>query len=291
MALTPGIYTGLAAEEYHADPCPEPSLSASIAQVLLAQSPAHARTQHPRLNPLFVREDEARFDLGTAVHAFLLEGATRFTVVAATDWRTKAAQEQRARIRAEGKIPLLAEQAGRVEEMAAAARDQLSFYSPRPFAAGDPEVTLVWQEPNGIRCRARLDWLTPDRRWIWDYKSTEGSAHPEAWTRGPLFSLGYDVQAAFYRRGVQVLTGIEPDFGFVVQETYAPYALSVIGLGPDVLVLGEKKRLRAVELWGKCLESGTWPGYPAQVCTAELPPWVEAQWMAREYHEIGEERR
>ena len=41
-----GIYT-LSAEAYHADPCPEPSLSASIANVLLQRSPAHARIQHP----------------------------------------------------------------------------------------------------------------------------------------------------------------------------------------------------------------------------------------------------
>ena len=35
--------------EYHADPCPAPSLSRSIAKLLVERSPAHAYAAHPRL--------------------------------------------------------------------------------------------------------------------------------------------------------------------------------------------------------------------------------------------------
>lgn len=284
--MNPGFYPNMTAETYHADPAPEPSLSASIAHILLSQSPRHAWTAHPKLNPDYEREVDGKFDLGTAVHALLLEGEQVFELVNATDWRTKAAQEARDAIRAAGKIPLLTDQAETVGEMAKAAREQLKAFAPVPFTDGRPEESLVWQEANGVWCRARLDWIATDETRIWDYKSTGGSAHPEAWTRGPLFANGYDIQAAFYRRGVQMVGGPEPEFTFVVQETYPPYALSVIGLGPDVVTLATKKVLAAIELWGACLKEKVWPAYPAQVCSAGLPPWEEARWMEREYREM-----
>lgn len=286
--MKPGFYPGMTAEDYHADPCLAPSLSASIAHILISQSPRHAWTAHPKLNPEYERELDGKFDLGTAVHALLLEGEQVFEIVNATDWRTKVAQEARAAIREAGKIPLLVEQAERVGQMAKAAREQLKAFSPIPFTGGRPEETVIWQEPNAIWCRSRLDYILSDETHIWDYKSTEGSAHPEAWTRGPLFANGYMIQAAFYRRGVQMVGGPEPEFDFVVQEAYPPYALSVIGLGPDVLTLGTKQVLRAIELWGECLQTGVWPAYPTAVCSAQLPPWIEAAWMAREEREITE---
>ena len=45
------IHTDISAEAYHADPAPEPSLSSSVAKILVNLSPAHARIAHPRLNP------------------------------------------------------------------------------------------------------------------------------------------------------------------------------------------------------------------------------------------------
>ena len=46
--LEPGIHN-LSAEVYHADPCVKPSLSSSIANVLLQQSPLHAwMAQNPQ---------------------------------------------------------------------------------------------------------------------------------------------------------------------------------------------------------------------------------------------------
>ena len=287
----PGFHDDISADTYHADPCPAPSLSASLAHILLSQSPRHAWTAHPRLNPAFERETDTRFDLGTAVHALLLEGEHVFEMVNADDWRTKAAQEARDRIRAAGKIPLLVEQAEAVGQMAKAARMQLAAFDPPvPFTEGRPEETLIWQEDNGIWCRARLDWIARDESRIEDYKTTSGSAQPDAWTRGPLFANGYAIQAAFYARGVTRLAGRrapEPDFRFVVQETFPPYALSVIGLGPDVWHFATKQVQWAIKLWGECLETNVWPAYPVAVCSAQLPPWIEAAWVEREHHERG----
>ena len=48
QSYEPGIHVW-SHEEYLSDPCPEPSLSRSIADILMAQSPLHAWCAHPRL--------------------------------------------------------------------------------------------------------------------------------------------------------------------------------------------------------------------------------------------------
>ncbi len=285
MAISePGIYD-MPAAEYHADCCPEPSLSSSLARVLLAQSPWHSWQASPRLNPGYVAEESERFDIGTAIHSLLLEGESDFVIIDAADWRKKDAQAARDQARAEGRTPLLARQWADVQAMAETARRQFAAHEerPQPFANGKPEQTLIWREED-VWCRARLDWLADDYRTIDDLKSTAASANPDAWGR-LLWSSGYDVQAAFYLRGLRALTGIDARFRFVPIEVDPPYALSVIGLAPDALALAERKVARAIGLWRECLNANAWPGYPNRCCYVEAPPWIEAQWTEREWRD------
>jgi hypothetical protein len=281
--LEAGIYD-LPAEIYHADPCPAPSLSASIASLICCSSLLHARHEHPRLNPTATREEQEKFDLGTAAHALLLEGKNGVAVIEAPDWRTNAAKAAREAARGAGKTPLLAKIWADVEAMVKSAREQLARHrdgNRSMFSNGKPEQTLIWLDPDfDVWCRARLDWLRPGA--IDDYKTTNGSAEPEAWNRSALFQNGFDVQCAFYLRGLKVLTGIEAEFRFAVQETYPPYALSVNTPGPAAQLLAEKKILYALEHWKHALERDEWTGYPRRLCYAELPPWHEAQWLAKE---------
>jgi hypothetical protein len=282
VIATPGIYDKVPASVYHSDCCPEPSLSASIAKLLCNASPAHAFQAHPRLNPATVAENGEHFDLGTAAHALLLEGQASVTVIDAPDFRTKAAREARDAAYAAGRTPLLAGKWADVQAMVAAARGQLDRHTDGGadmFTNGQPEQTLIWRE-GPTWCRARLDWLRPGG--IDDYKTTPHStANPEHWSRS-IFGMGFDIQAAFYLRGLKALTGYDAIFRFAVQEPYPPYALSVIGLSPDTLLLGEKKVITALEMWRECLEANEWPGYPRRTCYATLPAWEEARWLEKE---------
>lgn len=275
----PGIYT-MSAADYHAIETPTPVLSASIARRLLGASPLHAWYDHHALNPAGVREQKEEFDLGTAAHAYLLEGdASNFAIIDAKDWRTKKAQEERDEARSYGKTPLLTDQWKRLQAMTSAVSERLSAFSPIPFIDGRPEQTLVWREGD-TWAKARLDWVAPDYSIVDDLKSTE-SANPDTWTR-LLFAFSYDVQAAWYLRGIKALTGVEAEFRFIVCETRPPYAVSVIGLAPNALALAEKKIRRALDLWRECVTTGDWPGYPNRTCYAELPAYLEAQWLERE---------
>lgn len=289
MTQPPGFLT-LTADDYHADLLGDdgpPSLSASIASILVNASPAHARAQHPRLNPDYARDEQKKFDLGRAAHQVLLEGNASVAIVEEANWTTKAAKEARGWARENGLTPLLREQWEGVEAMVAAAREQLAGFdlSPVPFTDGRPEQTIVWSEPNGVTCKARIDWLHDDLSAIDDLKTTSRSANPASWTRKTLYNIGADVQAAFYLRGMERLTGKRPDWRFVVVETFAPFALSVISLGPDVLELANAKVDYAVETWARCLESGEWPAYPQRVCWAEAPAWELSRWLEKEARE------
>lgn len=278
----------IAPELYHADKLDEqPTLSASIAHTLITQSPKHAWTQHPRLNPDFQRPEEQRFDVGRVVHSILLEGADIVHVCHYPDWRSNAAKEARDEARASGRVPLLAHQLEDVQAMVAAAAEQLNALTldPPMFGTGKPEQTIVWEE-GGVHCRARLDWLHDDYSAIEDIKTTSRSAEPGAFSRA-LYGLGYDTKAAFYLRGVKAVTGAEPTFRWLVIETAAPFALSVVTPGPDVLALGDAKVEKALALWAQCMETDTWPGYPTQVATAELPAWEEVRFLEREAREAA----
>ena len=80
-----GIHYSMRAAAYHADPCERPSLSSSIAKILLEKTPRHAWTAHPRLNPDFAAKDESKFDLGTAVHELMLGKGVGYTIIKAAD--------------------------------------------------------------------------------------------------------------------------------------------------------------------------------------------------------------
>lgn len=253
------------------------ALTSTIARELLLKSPKHAWTASRELNPNYVEAQSEEFDLGRAVHQWLLEQKTdRFVVVDAPDWKKKTAQETRAEARAAHKFPMLAHQYAQMFECMKAAQLQIALFDdqpePRPLMFGRPEVSLEWTE-RGVTCRARLDWLHDTHRYVDDLKTTSGSAHPDVWGRRNLWDKGYDVQAAFYLRGVRAVHGKQADFRFVVLELDPPYGMSVIGLEPEALALADQKVDRALDLWRECLENNIWPMYPHRVAYVEMPPW------------------
>lgn len=286
--LGPGIHT-IPAEDYHRDPCPEPSLSASIAALMCNRSPRHAWTQHPRLNPEYAPKAKPAFDVGTVAHELLLRGQDICEVIDAPDRRKKETQAACMAARESGRVPLLAHEYDAVCALVERAREQFAQRNDDPpmLTDGTPEATIVWDE-HGVTCRARLDWLRDDSAAIDDIKTTAGSAAPDDWARRRLFDIGADVQVAFYERGIERLTGRRPEFRFAVVETTPPHALSVVSLAPSALELARDKVQVAIETWRACLASGDWPGYPDGIAYAEAPAWHLEQWLtARQLAEVG----
>jgi PDDEXK-like domain of unknown function (DUF3799) len=287
----PGHYI-ISAEEYHRDPCVVPSLSASILKILLSETPQHAFVKHPRLNPNFKPEEKDKFDLGTAAHGLMLGDPLKYEILDFNDWRSDKAKNARDSARQRGKLPMLKDQWDRVQAMVDAGRAQLANHmdASDAFTDGTPEVTLIWRE-RGIWCRSRLDWCPNDKlKFFDDYKST-GSADPDAF-QSIVYSVGHDIQMAFYRRGIRAVFGLEaPRMRFIVQEVTEPYALTAITLNQEAMDLADYKVDKGLEKWRWCMESNCWPAYPAWTCEIGPKKWAESQMLEREERDAGIARK
>ena len=296
-----GIYHDVSEVDYHADPCPTPSLSSSIASILLRKSPMHAAAAHPKLLGHAEREESEALDLGTVAHAYLLSGMDKVYVIDAvhpktgevvTDYRTAAAQEQRDAARAIGNVPILAHKMEEVERMARAIRAQLDRFEekPTPLRDGTPEVVMCWQEdtPSGsLWCRARVDWFNEQHCLLEDLKTTATSARHDDFIKH-IYSRGMDVQAAFYMRAIKALINCVPRWRWVVCENSAPFAVSVLSLGPAALAHADDKCQQAINTFAKCLKEGRWPGYPTRTAWCDPPAWEVAQWLEQSEGEEDE---
>jgi len=269
-----GVYD-LTSEDYHADPVPERiggSLSASGAKSILPPN-CPAIFNYRRHHQVF----KDTFDFGHAAHAYVLGVGAEIVAVDAADWRTKAAQEAKKAIRAEGKVPLLIDDVHVVTAMAAAIRAH-------PIAGvllnpenGKPERSLFRQdEHEGVWLRSMLDWLPnpgDGRLIVPDYK-TAVSANPSEFAKA-VANYKYHQQDAFYRDQILGL-GLAEDvaFVFVVQEKTEPYLVTVVELDSEAVRIGRELNREAIDLYAQCVSSDHWPGYSEDVERISLPAWA-----------------
>lgn len=279
MIDSPGVYT-LGADAYHADPCAVPSLSSSVASIIVMRSPLHAWHAHPRLNPAHQPEERAEFDLGSAAHALLLEGADRMAVIDAENYRTMAARDQRDAARAAGLHPVLRAQHAAVTWMAKIAECAIARcpdLSGLTLADGDAEQAIIWREGDTwLRCRP--DWLARDYSMMLDYKTTT-DAEPLHFGKH-IARMLYHFQAEFYRRGVRAVTGRDAPFILLAQEVEPPHACTFHGCAPSLAAIAEQMVDQAIRTWAGCMKADTWPAYSPRIHYHEA-----AQWAAMEQEE------
>ena len=284
-----GIHKDIPHEAYHADPCATPSLSASIAKVLLQHSPLHAWAQHPRLNPGFQREEATRSDIGTVAHDLLLQGGTQNVVtIDPRDYPSKtgsipegytnnAIRAARDSVRGQGKVPILLADWTQIQDMVGVAmrfveKSDLEGCFGAPWEA---ESTIIWSAME-LPMRSRADRLNRETDLLLDYKTTS-NANPEFLTRQVILQAGYEIQNAFYRRGYDYVLGRLARFLYLFQEIEPPYACSIIALEPALEELGDLEVDDAIRLWSACVKSGTWPAYTNRTHFAIAPAWALAR--------------
>lgn len=273
--MTPGLYPEMSAADYHADPCPVPSLSSGLAKVLIRRSPRHARHAHPRFDGEGM-DPTAAMDNGSILHRMILGRGDDYEAVEADSWTTKAAREARDAIRDAGRVPVLARVLGELRDGADAA---LYLMRQHPdcadfFADGHSEAVLIAKDgPAWLRCM--VDWMptAPDAPWF-DLKTTTASAAPIEFQRAMVREHAF--QARFYMRIGRLLGYRPPAFLFVVIEQKAPHGVSVMTVAPSLAEVADMEVERAVALWRRCMETNHWPGYPARTAYVEAPSYVTA---------------
>lgn len=287
---TPSLYR-MSAAAYHADCCPEPSLSSTVARIMLDQSPRHAKLAHPKLTPQPPADTpDRKQQIGTAAHKLLLGHGSEIVVIAGESYSKKEPRELRDAALAEGKAPILEADYAAVTAMVEAFGEQIAEFGQiaATFFAGDSEVVIAWQEKGGLWCRAMVDklYVSDNRAVLFDYKATDASADPYA-CASRCFQMGYDFQKMFYRRGLcAVLPDLERVQSYLVtQENSAPHAVSVLELGYEAALSAEKEVWKALALWERCLRTDTWPSYPPIVAQVDLPAFIDRKRTERELND------
>ena len=243
---------------------------------LLRTAPRKVWQNCARLNPDYEAEQKGIFDLGSAAHALFVGEGAEIVVVAATDWRTKVAKEEKAAAYAAGKTPIKKNDMRRVEAMAEAAKKQFGQHTDlRCFQNVKPhrEASIFWRE-SGVTCRCRPDLYFGGSTTIIHYKTTGTNLNPYTLSKYAA-SLGWELIAAHYEAGVTALSGYSPRQFFAVQETTPPYLVLVAQLDDAFLDLGRQRRQRALNIWAWCLRENKWPGWPDGTVMLEAPPWHE----------------
>jgi hypothetical protein len=289
LITVPGIYPNISDTDYHGrEICPGPSISSSGLRTLLMQSPAHYWWDSP-LNPdREPAEPSKALKLGSLAHTWLLEGEVfvdRYMVVDDDlNLNSKGGRLAKEDAAEQGKTLIRKKEMRAVQAMKA--QMERSMAAPL-FADTRTEMTLAWKDDEtGVWLRTRFDALPPSpRRILPDYKTAE-SAKPSDFERS-IANYGYHMQAALYMESIRAVTGERPErWLFVVQEKAGPYAVSVLQLRPETLVLGRHMVRRAIRIFADCLAADRWPTYSDNAEPVGLPRWAENQMLA-EHGEPG----
>jgi hypothetical protein len=289
--LGPGFHR-ISKAHYLSDPCDRPSLSSSIAHLLISESPAHAWAAHPR--GLAVKDDPTTAMVqGTAVDALLLGADTELVCLpemmpdakgtlcptndelrmnSAKAW----ADEQKAAGRQVIKRAALM-QAERAAEAITAKLDRLKIY-----LQGEHQVTGIWED-SGVLCRMRLDHLVLSEGLIYDLKVVD-RVHPRAIAQ-KMDRFGYDIQHAAYISGLQA---IRPELAgrvrmkFIFCESEPPYDVVVCRPNGELRTIGDAKWARALMKWNEGLKTGAWPGHGDKEIEIAALPWAMNQLLEEE---------
>lgn len=280
LRLGPGIYTDVSAADYHLDPAMEPSLSSSLAKVLVSGTPRAAWGAHPRLNPKFEAEVNEKFDMGSAIHDTLASGGRILYIVTGfADWRKKEAQEQREEARARGFLPILDHQAEQIGLICKRAREQLDGAR---IDLGQQEPVLIAQD-RGVWLRAMMDSLAPP--WINDFKITKINLASDRAVAHHMVTMGYDLRAAFYLRVAEL---VFPDlagrlnFRWLFIQEDEPHGLRIIEADATMREMGRRKMEHAIGLWARCMAEKRWPHLEGLPRTVPYPAFLENDWLERE---------
>lgn len=280
----PAQILDVTAAEYHADPCPTPSLSGSLAKVLDARSPEHAYLEHPKLGGQS-KDPTDRMDRGSLFHALMLGKGSEIVEVYHDDWRTNSAKALREAARAAGKIAVLTSALREVREGSATVTRKLGMLKRPIVLDGQSEVPIFWRErvfgtDDQVLCRCMIDHLKVERGrlTIYELKSTE-DAMPDACVR-TILNMRYHVSAAAYESAIATLYpewAGRIDHVFIFAELERPFAVTPLRLDAEFRALGQARWDRAVRRWHECLTTGEWPGYVEGIVDVSAPPYALVQ--------------
>uniref|UniRef100_A0A6M3J3Y5 Putative exodeoxyribonuclease 8 PDDEXK-like domain-containing protein n=1 Tax=viral metagenome TaxID=1070528 RepID=A0A6M3J3Y5_9ZZZZ len=221
--------------------------------------------------------DTPAMAMGRAIHCAVLEPdafARQYTRRPEEfhDGRSKAAKEWKAETEASGRIVLGSSDWHRVERCARAVHsDPIAC---RYLRAGQAEQVLRWEQPDGRKCKARLDWVgtaADGTAVVVDLKTTRTQSLRQF--AASAANYHYHAQLAWYLDGLAAEHGATARI--ITVSTLAPYDVVVYRLPPDVLAHGQDLIAEWLRDLEACEQSDTWPGIAEGVeRDLTLPTWA-----------------
>ncbi len=217
-------------------------------------------------------------EFGTAFHTAILEPKKfwqNYRVMPSIDRRTKEGKIAYQELLASKKIFLSAEDYKAIEAMQASV---LSNKYARVLLQGEVEKSYFWtDEFTGIDCKCRADCRTDLKSTsvIVDLKSCS-SAETDAFMRD-CFRFGYDLQSAYYKTGVEAVTGKPHKFVFIAVEKTPPYAVNILEADEIFIKKGYDDMRLYLGMLKECRETGNYYGYTGKDGTPNmlgLPAWL-----------------
>lgn len=216
---------GMSNADYHA----HSAISSSDVKMVAAKSLAHWKHK--------VRKRSTAFDLGTAVHAMVLEPHLDLIVRGPEDRRGDKWKKAVLAADLDGKLVLTESDYDQAVAMADAVRAHpvVQKWMSLPFIA---EASFFAEDSlTKTRIKCRPDGFIPSIGLVFDIKTTT-DASPEGFPR-EVRKYGYDLQADFYLRTLQSAGYNADDFFFVCVEKEPPYAVCVHSLEHGYMRLAE----------------------------------------------------
>lgn len=256
--LLEGAFLGMPESVYHSID----AFSQSYAKEFL-RSPAHGRAYLDK-----EWEVDPKREMYKAVHLLTLEPEEQARLVVRDGRWAGALKEEVESLQNRGYIVLKPEALSDAKNMAHSinsnknARDLLS--------TSLPEVSLFWTEQteNGpVYCKARVDALGLYEEGIdvGDLKSF-GDISEECLLLKQAERLRYDMQQAWYGRGVFKVFGEEPkSFYWVWVEDERPHGVKTRVCPVDFLSRGWGPFVKLLPRYAQCTNENNWPGYDEAV--------------------------
>ena len=137
------------------------------------------------------------------------------------------------------------------------------------LSGGNPEVSILWTDANGVRRKCRPDYLAT--AYV-DLKTTI-SAKPDVFGK-QAYNLHYHWSAAWTIDVGAGLGSTLSQYYFIAVEKESPWAVTVFSTPDELLDLARAEIAPVYHLYKACREFDTWPGYSSEVQTLTFPRWA-----------------
>lgn len=249
--------------DYHA----HEAISSSDVKMVHKSTLAHWKNKTFKSSPTF--------DLGTAVHAMVLEGHLDLVERGPETRRGKEWSAAYEDAQAEGKTLLTSGDYDIAREMA----DSLLFHPVGQRMAGDTVINegsfFAVDPQTQLKLKTRPDSFWQAQGIIYDIKTCQ-DASPRGFGKD-VHTYGYAIQAAFYMYVLRLAGYDVNQFVFACVEKAAPYAVATHILSPEYLTWGEREMHATLAKIAEAEQTGHFDtGWSHAVNVIDLPRWLRA---------------